>query len=292
MPKKLALLGAMLTLFLSAATTALAQEQVPVPKGQYEQPGTFTVTPTAPGEPSYEGCVAANPDPEACAYLQGGDQPTTAKEAAMQAATQAAQEAARNAGNAGDAREAAMQAAEDATTNDAEGGMGEAVNGAAAYLAALQDAREAGADGQTAQEAAEQAVNGTNSSGGETVTGKVSKGGSGKSTAAEDRVRKDRTKKDAAEKAAREDKPRKDKASKQDAASEEEETDTEGTGDEEVVAGGEEKGVSNSAPAAQASHRAPLLLSGVALLSVGGYAGLRFARSWSASSEVKKLLQN
>ncbi len=171
-----------------------------------------------------------------------------------------------------------------------------------AYQAAFKAAKEAGADDETAREAAEQVVDGllsdeTASSAGESVPGKankarkVSKGGG---TAASE-GKKDR--KDQASRADdgkgkdRKDKPRKDKV-RNDDASEEEATDEETT-DEEGATSGENGGADGGdTPSTPAGSGATLLLGGVALLSVGGYAGLRFARSWSSTHVGRRLLRN
>jgi hypothetical protein len=73
--------------------------------------------------------------------------------------------------------------------------------------------------------------------------------------------------------------------SHEDDASDEENADEEATEDtdEGIVASGEDGG-SGNAPTTPADSKAPLLIGGVALLSVGGFAGLRFAPSWPSSS--------
>ncbi len=77
----------------------------------------------------------------------------------------------------------------------------------------------------------------------------------------------------------RKDKPHEDDASDEENADEEATEDT----DEEIVASGEDVG-SGDAPTTPADSKAPLLIGGVALLSVEGFTGLRFARSWPSSS--------
>jgi hypothetical protein len=123
------------------------------------------------------------------------------------------------------------------------------------YRAAFEAAKEAGADDETAKEAAEQAIAEANSGG-----------------VASDKDRKDR----ASEGKTREDTP----------------------SDEDVTASDVEDGSSDS-PSSESGDtmtgspdsRTPLLLGGAAFLSVGGFAALRFARSWS-SSEFTRLPRN
>ena len=124
------------------------------------------------------------------------------------------------------------------------------------YRFAFEAAKEAGADDETAKEAAEQAVSEANSGG-----------------AAKGKDRKDR---------AGEDKAREDTATDEEyvAASDEGDggSDSPGSGDGDTVT-------------APTGSRAPLLLSGVAFLSVGGFAALRFTRSWS-SFALRRLSRN
>ncbi len=149
---------------------------------------------------------------------------------------------------------------------------------AAAYRAAFETAKEAGLDDEAARESAVVAV---------AEARKTRKGGSPSEgiAAAEGKTRKEQTsKKVAAQGKAREDKKsRKDKTREDDTAtptaSEEDVTED---ADEEVVASEEDGGTGDEDVAtAPAGSRAPLLLGGVALLSIGGYAGLSFARSWT-----------
>lgn len=318
MPKKLTILTALLVIVLGTATPAVAQEQGagegqygPVPgvdchpqvdqqvaqaAPQEEEPA---VPPAASGP---EGGDANQPfdvtgsgdDASVCSPVQGvnqaaGNTQNGVPEAAFDAPASCGNcgvrvvEAARDAltgGGSGtsndpaDAFGAALQAARDAGgTREAAASeeAGAPVEETPAYQAAFEAAKEAGADDATAKEAAERAVAGAVSSAGgasASKTSKVRKGDSGEGTA-EGKTHKDKTRE------------------------EETATDDGEAADEEaaVVSGGEDGGSGEAATTPAGSKVPLLLLGGVALLSVGGYASLRFARSWS-SVRGRKLLQN
>jgi len=205
---------------------------------------------------------------------------------------------------------AALQAARDAGSSATREAIASEETGApveetAAYQAAFEAATEAGADDETAKETAKQAVadllpneaaNGEALTGEASKTSKVRASGSGESIAAA----KDKTSKD---KVASKDVATGEETTEEETASTEEETasteeTTDETTDDEVVAtsNGEDGGSGGeNATTTPAGSRAPLLLGGIALLSVGGYAGLRFARSWPLSSRSpggRRLLGN
>ncbi len=195
---------------------------------------------------------------------------------------------------------AALDAARDTggTREAAAEEAGAPVEDTAAYQAAFEAAKEAGADDETAQEAAEQAVadllpdEAASSAGGSATSkaskaSKVRKGGSGEDiAAAEGKVRKDRASRDDGKDTDGKSKDRKDESRKDD-ASEEETTD-----EEEVAASEDANGTGDEDVATTpAESKAPLLLGGVALLSVGGFAALGFARSWP-SVPGRRLLRN
>ena len=165
--------------------------------------------------------------------------------------------------------DAALQAARGAGGTREAVASEEAVEDTPTYRAAFEAAKEAGADDETAKEAARQAVAEADS--GRAVTSKAGKD------------RKERASKEDTGKG----NDRKDKTREDSTGSEEETT------KEKVAASGEEGGGTGDEDAATASagNGAPLLLGGVALLSVGGYAGLRVARSWSWS-DVRRLLRH
>ncbi len=199
---------------------------------------------------------------------------------------------------------AALQAARDAGSSATREAIASEETGApveetAAYQAAFEAATEAGADDETAKETAKQAVadllpneaaNGEALTGEASKTSKVRASGSGESIAAA----KDKTSKD---KVASKDDATEEETTEEETASTEEETasteeTTDETTDDEVVAtsNGEDGGSGGeNATTTPAGSRAPLLLGGIALLSVGGYAGLRFARSWPLSSTASTI---
>lgn len=155
-----------------------------------------------------------------------------------------------------DAFGAALQAARDAGgTREAAASeeAGTPVEYTAVYRAAFEAAKEAGADDETAREAAEQAVAESDSDG--AVTGK-----NRKARAGEDKAREDTA-----------------------------------TYEEDVAASDEEDGGGDSPGSGNgdtvttpADSSASLLLGGVAFLSVGSFAALRFTRAWS-SSDLRRL---
>jgi hypothetical protein len=282
LPKKLAILATMLSMILTPATPALAQDER-MGEGQYgPESDTFTITHAPPEEISRNRCVGATSDPEASEYLQDGVA-QEAKEAAMRAAEEAA--GVQNCDQqVNQAKYAADTAARESMTEDAEG-MSPAQKGAAAYLAALRAARGAGADDETArdiaanvaaelpdgatqdnaasesetsseeeedetakEDAKEVAAEGVTSGSG-TATGKASKAnedGSGEGSAAvEDKTHKERASKEAAAQS----KHREDKKSHEDKTREDDtatdnasEEDVTEDADNEVAASGEDGG--------------------------------------------------
>jgi hypothetical protein len=288
---RLAVLAAVLVLVLVAAAPALAQDEVPACElhdacldtseeqkttaNQYsespEPTQAFPVNPASDME-----CEGDSTNP--CSPNQGITQSDNARYAAV---PEAAFDAPASCGSCGlqvaqgaldaitgdrsgvtgsaDAFGAALQAARDAGgTREAAASeeAGTPVEDTAIYRSAFEAAKEAGADNETAKEAAKQAVSEANSGG-----------------AAKGKDRKDR---------AGEDKAREDTATDEEdvAASDEENagSDSPGSGDGDTVT-------------TPTGSRAPLLLSGVAFLSVGGFAAIRFTRSWS-SSALRRLSRN
>jgi hypothetical protein len=148
---------------------------------------------------------------------------------------------------------------------------------AVAYRAAFEAAKEAGLDDEAAKEAAEVAV---------AEASKTRKGGppSEGLAAAEGKTHKERASKGTDEGKDREDKnSRKDNTQEDDTATDNaSEEDVTEDADEEVAASGEDGGTGGEdVQTTPAGSRVPLLLGGTTLLSIGGYAGLRFARSWT-----------
>lgn len=146
----------------------------------------------------------------------------------------------------------------------------------AAYQAAFEAAKEAGLDDVAAKDAAEVAV---------AEASKTRKGGSPSEgiAAAEGKTRKEQTSK----KVAAQGKDREDMKSRED-KTREDDTATDNASEEDVtedaddgVAASEEDGRTGGEDVATApvGSRVPLLLGGVAFLSVGGYAALLFVRS-------------
>ena len=300
MPKKLAVLTAVLAMvLLCAPVPALAQEvpacevqdaclDAPEEQKAADQQDTGSPepaqTPSVPPAPEVE-CEGDSINP--CLPNQGVPQTGNARngdvpEAAFSApascgscGTQVAQGALDAITGAGSddtestgAFDTALQAARGAGGTREAVASEEAEEDTPTYRAAFEAAKESGADDETAKEAARQAV---------------AKADSGR--AATDKAGKDRK-----ERASKEDagkgKDHKDKTREAGTDNEEE------TIDEEVAAPGEEDGGlgDNEVATTSAGNGAPLLLGGVALLSVGGYAALRVARSWSWSN-VRRLLR-
>jgi len=298
---RLAVLATVLVLALVAAAPALAQDEVPAcvirdaclnqseeqeAADQYtespEPTQTFPVTPASEVE-----CEGDSTNP--CSPNQGVAQSDNARYAAV---PEAAFDAPASCGSCGlqvaqgaldaitgdgsgvtdsaDAFGAALLAARDAGgTREAAASeeAGTPVEGTAIYRAAFEAAKEAGADDETAKEAAKQAVAEADS--GRAAKGKASKGGSG-----EGKVRKNKIRKDKA---------------REDGSSEEETTED---ADEEVAASEDANGSGGEdTVTTPADSRSPLLLGGLAFLSVGGFAALRVARSWS-SSDLRRLPRN
>jgi hypothetical protein len=278
---RLAVLAAVLVLALVVAAPALAQDEVPAcvihdacltqseeqeAADQYaENPlpaQDFPVTPVSEVE-----CEGDSTNP--CSPNQGTTQSDNARYTAV---PEAAFDAPASCGSCGlqvaqgaldaitrdglgstdpaDAFGAALQAARDVEgTREAAASeeAGTPVEDTAVYRAAFEAAKEAGADDETAKEAAEQAVAEANS-------GEAAKGKDRKERASEDK--------------AREDTPN----DEEDVAASDEED------------GGNDSPVSGDAVTTPAGSRAPFLFGGVAFLSVGGFAALRFTRSWSSSA--------
>ena len=278
MSNRLAVLAAVLVLVVVASAPALAQDEVPTCElddacldtserqeaaNQYTEspePGqapSVPPTPEVPSEDSKDDQYAPNTGntqnsvPEAALAA-----PASCGSCGLQAA-QSAQDAFIGGGSGGtdsvDTFGAVLQAARDAGgTRDAAASeeAGTPMEDTAVYRAAFEAAKKAGADDETAKEAAEQAV-------GEADSGSVAKGKDSKESAGEDKAREDKT--------------------------EEEEEEEE---EEDLAATYEENGGNDSSGfgdgdtgTAPADNRSPLLLGGVAFLSVGGFAALRFARS-------------
>ncbi|CAA9446122.1 MAG: hypothetical protein AVDCRST_MAG28-862 [uncultured Rubrobacteraceae bacterium] len=344
MPKKLAVLAAVLAAVLSMTTPALAQDEFPTCEIQDACLDTPEEQQIANGEediPSVSGigCEGlpadqemSNPiqDPEcdevdqsledfpgsngsqkvnsagnlqSASAAQYGISPACAT-CAQDVLTAAKEAITKGGSDGGTSPEETFGAALDAARDT--GGTREAaaseeagtpVEDTAAYQAAFEAAKEAGADDETAREAAEQAVadlrsDVATSSADRSATSKANKASKvrkgGGTTAAEGKKdRKDRaSRSDDGKGEDRKDKARKGKASN-DGASEEETT------NEEVVTSGDNSGAGGGdTPSTSTGSGAPLLLGGVALLSVGGYAGLRLARSWSSTDVVRRLLRN
>ena len=285
MSNRLAMLTAVLVLVLVASAPALAQNGVPACElddacldtsevleataDQYTEspePGqapSDSPTPEIPGEDSNDdqyipdtGNVQSSA-PEAALAA-----PASCGSCGMQVA-QSAQDAIAGGGSSDTdstyAFGAALQAARDAwgtRETAASEEVGTPVKETAVYQAAFKAAKEAGADDETAKEAAEQAV-------GEADNGRAdkAKGKDRKKRAVEDKAREDMTEEEEEE----------------DAAYDEVDggNDNPGTGDADTA--------DADTAATPTGSRVPLLFGGVAFLSVGGFAALRLARSWSSS---------
>ncbi|MCA1717917.1 MAG: hypothetical protein LC781_14225 [Actinobacteria bacterium] len=292
MSNRLAALAAVLVLVLVAAAPALAQDEAPACElydacldTSEEQEATadqYTESPE-PTQPLPETpaskveCEGDSTNP--CSPDQGVTQSDNARYAA--GVSEAAFDAPASCGSCGlqvaqgaldaitgdgfgdsdsaDAFGAALQAARDvAATREAAASeeAGSPEEDTAVYRAAFEAAKEAGADDETAKEAAEQAVAEANS-------GRAAKGKDRKERAGEDKAREDTA------------------------------------NDEEDVAASDEEDGGNDSPGSgdgdaattPVESSAPLLFGGVAFLSVGGFAALRFARSWS-SSDLRRLPRN
>ena len=277
MSNRLAMLTAVLVLVLVASAPALAQNGVPACElddacldtsevleataDQYTEspePGqapSVSPTPEIPGEDSNDdqyipdtGNVQSSA-PEAALAA-----PASCGSCGMQVA-QSAQDAIAGGGSSDTdstyAFGAALQAARDAwSTREAATSekVGTRVKETTVYQAAFKAAKEAGADDKTAKEVAEQAVD---------------EADSGRADKAKGKDRKER---------AVEDKAREDMTEEEEAAY------------DEVDGGNDNPGAGDADTAATPTgSRVPLLFGGVAFLSVGGFAALRLARSWSSS---------
>jgi hypothetical protein len=285
---RLAVLAAVLVLVVVAAAPALAQDEVPACElhdaclDTSEEQETTAEQYTEAPEPTQPFPVTPAPEVECegdstnpCSPNQGVAQSDNARyagvpEAAFDApascgscglqVAQGALDAITGDGSGGidsaDAFGAALQAARNAGgTREAAASeeAGTPVEDTAVYRAAFEAAKEAGADDETAKKAAEQAVAEANS-------GRAAKGKDRKERAGEDKAREDTA-----------------------------------NDEEDVTASDEEDGGNDSpgsgdgdAATAPVESSAPLLFGGVAFLSVGGFAALRFARSWS-SSDLRRL---
>ncbi|HEX8259033.1 MAG TPA: hypothetical protein VF558_01935 [Rubrobacteraceae bacterium] len=275
MSNRLALLAAVLVLVLVASVPALAQNEVPACElegtcldaseeqeataEQYvESPGpgqapSVPPTPEIPSEDSNDDQYTSNTDnaqngvPEATLSA-----PASCGSCGVQVA-QSAQEAITGSGDGGtnsaNAFGAVVQAARDAGgTREAAASeeAGPPVEETAVYWTAFEAAKEAGADDETAKEAAEQAV--TEADSGRAVTGKDRK-----KRASEGQPREDTINEDAVV-----------------SAGEDGSSDSPGSGKGDMAT-------------TFTGTKAPLLFGSIAFLSAGGFAALRFARSGSPS---------
>lgn len=280
MSNRLAMLTAVLVLVLVASAPALAQNGVPACEldnacldTSEEQEATADQYTESP-EPGQAPSVSTTP--EIPGEENNGDQyrpdtgnvQSSAPEAALAApascgscgmqVAQSAQDAIAGGGSSDTdstyAFGAALQAARDAWgTREAATSeeVGPPVKETAVYQAASKAAKEAGADDETAKEAAEQAVDEADGSRSDEAKGKDRK-----ERAGEDKAREDMT----------------------------EEEEEEDTAYDEVDGGNDNPGTGDAdAAATPTGSRVPLLFGGVAFLSVGGFAALRLARSWSSS---------
>jgi hypothetical protein len=289
MSNRLAVLAAVLVLGGVASSPALAQDEVPAceldnacldtSEMQEATADQYTESP----EPTQPFSVTPAPEVKcegdstnACSPNQGVTQSDNARNGVPEAAFSAP-------ASCGSCGLQVAQGALDAVTGDESGGTESAdafgvalqaarnaggtreaaaseeaetpVEDTAVYHAAFKAAKEAGADDETAKEAAEQAV-------AEADSGRAAKGKDRKERADEDKVRED-------------------------------------TADNEDVAASDEGDGGNDSPLSgdgdtvtmPTGSKVPLLFGGVAFLSVGGFAALRFARSWS-SSDLRRLPRN
>ena len=275
MSNRLAVLAAVLVLVLVISVPALAQNEVPacelenacldtseepeVTADQYaEGPGqgqepSVSPPPEIPSEDSNDDQYTSNTGnaqngaPEAALAA-----PASCGSCGVQVAQSAQEAITGSVGggiNSANAFGAVLQAARDAGgTREAAASeeAGTPVEETAVYRTAFEAAKEAGADDETAKEVAEQAVAETDS--GSVVTGK-----NRKERASEVKPREDAINEDAVA-----------------SAGEDGGRDSPGSG----------KGDTAATPT---GSRAPLLFGGVAFLSVGGFAALRFARAGSPS---------
>lgn len=281
MSNRLAVLAAVLVLALVGSAPALAQNEVPACElddsclvtseeqeaaaDQYaespEPKGPLPVTPTPEVKCEGDGTNPCSPNQE---IVQSDNARSGISEAAFSAPAscgscglQVAQGAldAINGDEPGgtdstDAFGAAVKAAQNAGGTREAAASEEAelpVEDTAVYQAAFKAAKEAGADDETAKEAAEQAV-------AEADSGRADEGKDSKERTGENKTREDTI--DNEDVAA---------SDKEDGGS-----DSPGSGNGDTVI-------------TPTGSRVPLLFGGVAFLSVGGFAALRLARSWSSS---------
>ena len=289
MSNRLAMLTAVLVLVLVASAPALAQNGVPACElddacldTSEEQEATADQYTESP-EPGQAPSVSTTP--EIPGEENNGDQyrpdtgnvQSSAPEAALAApascgscgmqVAQSAQDAIVGGGSSDTdstyAFGAALQAARDAwgtreAATSEEGGT--PVKETAVYQAAFKAAKEAGADDKTAKEVAEQAVD-------EAESGRAdkAKGKDRKERAVEDKAREDMTEE------------------------EEEEEEEEDAAYDKVDGGNDNPGAGDADTAATPKgSNFPLLFGGVAFLSVGGFAALRLARSWSSDLKLPR----
>jgi hypothetical protein len=278
---RLAMLAAVLVLVVVASAPALAQSEAPLCEfdsaclDSSEEQGAPADQYTGSPEPGQVPSVP--PTPEFPSEGSNDDQyPLNAQSSVPEAALTAP-------ASCGSCGLQVAQSAQDAITGDEPGGTDPAatfgavlqavrdagvtrkaaaseepetsVEKTAVYNAAFEAAKEAGADDETAKEAAEQAV-------AEADSGRAIRGKDPEEGASEDEAREDMPN--------GEDVPASDE---EDGAS-----DSPGSGSGETV----------STPT---GSQAPLLLGRIAFLSVGGFAALRFTRSWS-TSDLTKLPRN
>jgi hypothetical protein len=315
-PKKLTILAAVLVLVLSMSAPALAQQPGEIPlqdevpacelydacrntsaDHQYEPEGdAFSVTPAsdidqatfAPSENGNgvrygaaqscdgecaERVVAAARDAMGVEDSDDGTDPADTFSAAMDAALSPGSSPGSGDAAASEQAEVPVQGSE-----------------AAAYRAAFETAKEAGLDDVAAKDAAEVAV---------TEARKTRKGGSPSEGIAATEGKTSKAGKDRASTEAAQGKDREDKESREDKTREDDtatatasEEDVTEDADDGVVTSGEDGGTGDEDVATTpAGSKAPLLLGGVALLSVGGYAALRFVRS-RPPVQGRRLLRN
>lgn len=280
MSNRLAVLAAVLVLVLVAAAPALAQDEVPAcdlrdacldtseeqeaTAHQYtespEPTQTFPVTPAS--EAPNQGVAQSDNARYGSVPEAAFDAPASCGSCGLQVAQGALDTITGDGSGATDLADtfgAALQAARDAGgTREAAASeeAGTPVEDTAIYLAAFEAAKEAGADDETAKEAAQQAVSEANS-------GEADKGKDRKDRASEDKARED-------------------------TATDEEDVAASDEGDGGSDSPGSGNGDTVTTPT---GSKAPLLLGGVAFLLVGGFAALRFTRSWS-SSALRRLSRN
>jgi hypothetical protein len=298
LPKKLAVLAAMLVLVLSMAAPAVAQQTGEVPE-QDEVPACVLANACGdtPGEYQYEpegDAFSVSPESDTDQPFEvaseGGKSVQYSGEANCSECGAKVAQAAQDAIGVEDSDDGtdptdAFSAAIDAAHSPS--GTGDAaaseetrvpVKDTPSYRAAFETAKEAGLDDEAAMEAAEVAV---------VEASKTRKGGSPSEglAAAEGKTHKERASKGTDEGKNREDKnSRKDNTQEDDTATDNasEEGVTEDATKEVAASGENDDNLGSGGEDVQttpAGSRAPLLFGGVAFLALGGYAGLRLAQS-------------